>query len=100
MSRSTSSRIAAITLALSVGVLSAQSAEAAQKSTRSVIRQALSAPTLLQAVNDILFSIAGKPAGAVNMKHHWNGQGPDPNVKEGSGICPHGGKPPFGNAKP
>lgn len=82
-SRSVSSRITTLTLALSLGALPLASAETARGARRDMeIRQALSARTLVEALAGFLF-----PA-----KHHIPGNKPGTSEArpEGSGVCPNG----------
>ncbi|HEY9422658.1 MAG TPA: hypothetical protein VIW92_14675 [Thermoanaerobaculia bacterium] len=87
-----SSRIAALTLALSLGALPLASAETLGARRDSGIRQALSARSLVEALAGFLLPV----------KHHVPGNNPGNGTSEakpeGSGACPDG-KPKPG-AKP
>lgn len=93
--RSTSRRLTALTLALSLGALPLASAEAAQGSRRdSSIRQASPVRTLVEAWLGSLLQVVGK-----NGSHPGNkpGNGTSQASPEGSGICPNGKPGPQGN---
>ncbi|HSG39930.1 MAG TPA: hypothetical protein VLE27_09865 [Thermoanaerobaculia bacterium] len=87
-----SHRIAALTLALSLGALPLASAEAAQGSRRdSQIRQTAETRTIVQVLIYPFLSIFEKAGSHPGNKP---GNGTSEAKPEGSGVCPDGGPRP------
>lgn len=93
-SRSLSSRIAAVTVALSVAALPIASAEAARGSRGEAIQQAVNSRTIVGVLMGSLLSIFDKTG-----SHPGNrpGNGTSEAKPEGSGVCPNGKPGPQGN---